>query len=94
MTDSKSTFEKLIRNGTPQDFVNNHGREFTFDTVFNITPYSYRCCPCAFEHEYFDYLSEAGNNEDMLDKVLHSIDCGRCPHVDGNLSWQCIKTTG
>ena len=91
---SAKAFEKFIRNGASQDFVDLNGQEFPFDTVFQITPYSYRCCPCAFEHEYFDYLSKDGIDEDMLNRVLQSIESGRCPHVDDNLTWQYTRRTG
>ena len=95
MTDTKATFEKLVRNGTKQDFVDHHAREFSFDTVFHITPYSYCCCPCAYEHEYFDYLPGNRINEEMFERIQQNIDRGRCPHVDNNdAHWRCIKSTG
>ena len=66
---------------------------FGFQTVFVLTPYSYRCCMCAFEHEYFDYLKDDGGfDEEMLCKVEENIKNGACPHVHG-VPAHCIRGT-
>ena len=57
--------------------------KFTFDTVFYKSAHSYCCCKCAFEHEYFDYISENGDiNEHMYERVADNISRGKCEHVD------------
>ena len=61
-----------------------------FQTVFYRCPYSYCCCSCGFELEYFDYISETGEiNEEMYEKIVTSIINGKCPHTD-NISEQNI----
>ena len=55
----------------------------SFKTVFYMTPYSYRCCPCAYEFEYLDFISDTGGiNEAMFEKILQSLTDKQCPHVD------------
>ena len=57
--------------------------KFSFQTVFFITNYHYCCCPCAYEHEYLDYLCDDGTiNQTIYDRVEANIVRGRCPHVD------------
>ena len=47
---------------------------FSFKTVFHLTPYSYRCCPCSYEFEYLDFLSDTGEiNETMFENLLQSL---------------------
>ena len=78
----KEEFRSLVKNEfVPHiDYTN---RFFSFRTVFYRCPYSYRCCSCGFEHEYFDYISETGEiNEEMYEKIVTSIINGKCPHAD------------
>ena len=57
---------------------------FYFQTLFHKTPYSYICCPCSYEHEYFRYISvENTVDEELYAKVLKNILNGKCAHVDG-----------
>lgn len=84
--DSKGSqiFTKLLVNGDgiPPNHLNDYS--FSFRTVFHSSNHlTYRCCTCAFEHEYFDYIDESGMiNQDMLDKTVENIRNGACPHVD------------
>ena len=64
---------------------------FSFKTVFYRTSYSYCCCPCAYQHEYFAYLSDKDetdlHDEREIDKavferIVWNIANWRCPHVD------------
>lgn len=57
--------------------------KFSFKTLFNKRLYSYKCCPCAFEHEYLEYITESGGiDEELYNKVLLNILDGKCPHAD------------
>lgn len=68
--------------------------QFTFKTVYNVSKYTYCCCPCGFEHEYLDYISEGGQiNEEIYEKTVQSIMDGKCPHVD-EVNEEHIKETG
>lgn len=60
-----------------------HTQEFAFQTVFHRSTIDYCCCPCSYEHELVDYISEDGEiNEEMYSRVLENIVNGKCPHVD------------
>ena len=57
-------------------------KQFRFRTVFYQSSYSYRCCPCAYEHEFVTYISNGGEiNEEVYDRILECILNGSCPHV-------------
>ena len=78
----RAVFKKLVTNQYMADFdyINT---QFTFKTVYNVSKYTYRCCPCGFEHEYLDYIGNDGEiNKDMYEKVVNSIVAGMCPHVN------------
>ena len=67
---------------------------FSFHTVFYRSADSYCCCPCAFEHEYFEYVSDDGEiNTQMFEKVAENIAKGSCPHLD-ETSRKYIRNTG
>ena len=67
---------------------------FSFKTVFYMTPYSYRCCPCIYEFEYVDFISDTGEiNGTMFEKMLQSLTDKQCPHVDSAIKNQVISTT-
>ena len=51
-------FRNLVANEYMRDF--DYGKGFSFQTVFYKTAYSYCCCPCGYEHEYMDYISDTG----------------------------------
>ena len=56
---------------------------FSFQTVFYHTPYSYRCCSCAFDHEYLTYISDSSKiNDEIYEKIVYSIENGKCPHAE------------
>ena len=67
---------------------------FAFQTVFHFTSYSYQCCPCAFQHEFFDYIDNDGFlNEEVFEKIAQSICRGKCPHVSEKVSEKLLKET-
>ena len=78
-----SVFSKLITNEPMLlgfDYVNT---KFSFKTLHKVSKYTYRCCPCAFEHEYLDFI---GHDDEMSEEVyekINSIIAGQCPHVTG-----------
>lgn len=50
--------------------------------MFYKSSYSYRCCACAFTHEYLEYISENGEiYEDLYEQVEQNIINGKCPHT-------------
>ena len=78
----KEVFRSMVKNQfVPHiDYAN---CMFSFQTVFYRCPYSYCCCSCGFELEYFDYISETGEiNEEMYEKIVTSIINGKCTHAD------------
>lgn len=80
--DIQSTFRNLVINRYMLDFDYVQTR-FAFQTLFYKSAYSYCCCPCGFEHEYFKYITDSGDiDEEMYKKVLSSILNGKCSHVD------------
>ena len=90
--DVKDVFRRLASNQFIHDFSYNDTR-FPFQTVFYHTPYSYRCCPCAFIHEYVEYISEDGSlDEEQYDQIERSIITGRCPHV-ADVPSKCVRET-
>ena len=86
-------FHNLVNNRYMPSF-DYTGTDISFKTVFFISDYSYCCCMCGYEHEYFDYISESGKiNEEMYDKIVKCLSEGKCPHVDGTAP-ECLKETG
>ena len=79
----KTLFRNLVTNHYMPDFdYNNY--EFSFRTVFYTTPDYYCCCPCAFEHEFLQYISDTGEiKEDSYTNVLQNVLNGKCTHVNG-----------
>ena len=74
-------FRNLVTNKVMPDF-NYINCKFSFQTVFYRSSHSYCFCPCAFEHEYMDYVYKNGQiNEEMYEKIAESIIIGKCPHV-------------
>ena len=79
----KTILRKLVT-GQFMPQSDHYSRIFGFQTVFHRTTYSYCCCPCAFEHELLDYLSEDGTiNEAVFERVLENIVNGKCVHTEG-----------
>ena len=73
------TFKRLVEGA---DSLNCAG-EFSFRTLFFKSSYSYRCCACAFQHEFFQYLSDEGKVADhsMYNKTVRNVRNGECYHV-------------
>ena len=89
----KESFETLVRNGNQDNLDAYYKKEFAFDTVFSIYSYSYCCCPCAFEHEFVDYVTDDGINETMFERIKGNIAIGKCEHLDGALTKYVHKTS-
>ena len=85
-------FQDLVVN----DFIpgfDYSSQNFFFETVFYVCGHSYRCCSCAFDHEYINYISDNGDvDAKIFEKITKSIKEGKCQHVDG-ASRQHISTT-
>ena len=65
--DTGSKFRRFFMNTYMEDFDDKE--EFSFLTLFHKTPFSYRCCTCAFEHEFIDYIGVDGTlNESIIQK--------------------------
>ena len=56
--------------------------EFAFRTVFYRGAFSYCICQCGIQHEYLEYIDDAGKiDENIFNHVVACIDKGQCPHV-------------
>ena len=83
INEDKAILRKLVT-GQFMPQSDRYSRIFGFQTVFHRTNYIYCCCPCAFEHEFLDYLSEDGTiNEAVFERILENIINGKCPHTEG-----------
>ena len=79
--DTTRVFQRLVTD----QFLgsDNLFKVFSFQTVFYRTRYSYRCCSCAFDHEYLTYISNSGKiNDEIYEKIVYSIENGKCPHAE------------
>ena len=86
-----SKFRRFFTNTYLEDFDDKE--EFSFLTVFNKAQFSYRCCTCAFEHEFIDYIGEDGNlDNSMINKIDKCIENGECTHVQQVTSRMVKKT--
>ena len=55
---------------------------FTFQTVFYTRGSSYCCCRCAYDHEYFTYISDTGEiNTEKFDRLAKAVESGYCEHA-------------
>ena len=91
--DKGTLFRKLMKNRFIED-IDYKNALFTFQTVFHKSAICYCCCPCAFEHEFFDYVSDKGEiDEDYLEQIVDRINKGQCPHVC-EVSVEYITETG
>ena len=80
--ESKTLFRNLVTGQVMPD-LSYAFHKFSFQTVFYMTNYHYCCCPCAYEHEYLEYLSNDRKiKQEIYERVETSIVRGRCPHVD------------
>ena len=79
MEDKADVFRRLVEG---QDLQINE--EFFFQTLFFKSSYSYRCCPCAFQHEFFQYISDEGELEQqILENIVKYIRNKECDHIEG-----------
>ena len=79
--DTTRVFQSLVNDQSP--VLNNLLKLFSFQTVFYHSPYLYRCCSCAFDHEYLTYISDSGKiNEEIYERIIYSIENGKCPHAE------------
>ena len=80
--DAATVFRNLVTN----KFMPHHDytkTKFSFNTLFYKSHLFYCCCPCAFEHEYLEYINEDLSIDEILyEKVKQNIIDGKCPHVD------------
>ena len=90
--DMTDAFRNLVTNQFMPEF--NYSDTFPFETVFYKTDYSYVCCPCAFQHEFFTYLSEDGTLEESVYGAIASyIVCGKCTHVCRDVPNEWVRET-
>ena len=84
-------FEAELRDKPHKYLYSSDSKPFSFETVFYRTEYSYCCCPCAYQHEYFDYLSDKDEmepqyrremDEAVFEQIVQKIADRRCPHAD------------
>ena len=88
----RDIFWHLVSNQYIEGF-NYADTRLAFRTVFYNTPYSYRSCPCAFIHEYVQYIADDGTVDWKMYKLIEqNIIDGRCPHVDG-IPNKCVRET-
>ena len=93
MYNTSDVFRRMVLS---PDYIAEYGVNrtfrFCFKTVFYRTSYSYRCCPCGYQHEYFDYLSDKEAidqkegrhiDEAMFEQIVQNIADSRCPHTNG-----------
>ena len=80
--DVRTVFRNLTTNVYMEN-IDYASQKFSFKTVFYTTPFIYRCCSCAFEFEFLEFISETCEiNEELYKKIIQSIVDGKCPHVD------------
>ena len=93
MGDVRTTFRKCVTSQFMPDF--DYRTRFSFQTLFYISDYSYRCCPCGFKHEFLDYIAENGEiNVNMYEIIIQSIIDGKCPHVSDEVpEYQKIESS-
>ena len=90
--DMMDAFRNLVTNQFMTEF--NSRDTFTFETVFYKRAYSYVCCPCAFQHEFFTYLSEDGAlDEALYEDIMSYILFGRCTHVGQGIPDEWVAET-
>ena len=78
--DARDSFRNSVYKSNTKDFE--YRTIFEFQTLFYKSAYSYCCCPCAFEHEFFLYIEDDGRiNDAVYKRIEQSIVDGSCPHV-------------
>ena len=67
---------------------------FAFQTVFYIQGSSYCCCRCAYDHEYFTYISDNGEiDKDKFEILAKAVECGYCEHAIGVQNKDYLRET-
>ena len=95
--------EQKFRNMVTNQFMENveYMREkYSFLTVFSKSASTlalgstYRCCSCAHDHEYLEYILDTGEvNEKLYDKIVKSLAIGKCHHAGAVSKDQLVSTT-
>ena len=95
--------EQKFRNMVTNQYMENveYSREkYSFLTVFSKSASTlalgstYRCCSCAHDHEYLEYILDTGEvNEKLYDKIVKSLALGKCHHADAVSKEQLVSTT-
>ena len=75
-------FRYMITKKDFTDIENICNHSFAFQTVFFKCGPSYCYCRCAFDHEYFSYISDSGDvDKEKFDKLVRAVKDGYCPHT-------------
>ena len=70
----------VIENSVPDHSICD--QYFAFKTVFYTRGSSYCCCRCAYDHEYFSYISDTGDiDTEKFDMLAKSVERGYCEHA-------------
>ena len=95
--------EQKFRRMVTNQFMENveYMREkYSFLTVFSKSDSTlalgstYRCCSCAHDHEYLEYILDTGEvNEKLFDKIVKSLAIGKCHHADAVSKDQLVSTS-
>ena len=89
----EKVFRKLVTGTFILDY-NYTAQQLTFQTVFRKSSIDYCCCPCSYEHEFLDYITENGDiDEAIYNRVLDNLLNGKCPHV-AEVPAECVTETG
>ena len=100
----KMVDERKFRNMVTNQFMENV--EYLWETYSFLTVFSksaptlaalgstYRCCSCAHDHEYLEYILDTGEvNEKLYDKIVNSLAIGKCPHADAVSKDELVSTS-
>ena len=99
----KMVDEQKFRNMVTNQFMENveyMPEKHSFLTVFSKSASTlalgstYRCCSCAHDHEYLEYILDTGEvNEKLYNKIVKSLAIGKCHHADAVSKDQLVSTT-
>ena len=95
--DEDDQLKRIIRNLATNVYMPDldYGQyELVFNTVFYRTSYSYRCCRCAYVHEYLEYIRDDwGIDEPLYEEMVANVIYGECKHAKGTPK-EYLKETG